>query len=216
MKNYLISILCLFFVSVFSQQKLKITVKDKSTKPKKTLSLIPSVLGKYYRNFTRDSANLKNNSYTFYINKTDKAFPKPYQLVYEIEKNKSYGGSDVFFLPSSTNIIYFDSETGKINNNNRDETIVKELKALDLFLHSIDIDKNKLKKIKQKSYEKNGYNGLLQKTIDSLKPEYEKISIKEDSLLFIFSKKNPGSIALFWKVAEKISSNDYNEQFNEI
>lgn len=203
------------FLGAFSQQKLKITIKDKSTNPKKTLILIPAVLGNYYNNFTRDSANLKDNSYNFYITKTDTNFPKPYQLVYEIVKNKSYGGSEIFFLPSRTNMVYFNSETDKIKNN-KNEKIVKDGENLSFFLNHIELERNKLNKIKQLSYRKNGISGLLQKTIDSLAADYQKISIKEDSLLLVFSKKNPNSISLFWKIVGKISNNEYNEKFNEL
>lgn len=217
MKNILLFSLILTTNFIFGQKTLKIAAIDQTKDFKKTLLLVPAFLGKYYKGFIKDSAYLKDGKYTFNISKGVFDTQKPFQLLMEIEKNKTYEPTDIFFLPTDTNIIYFDSKTEKVKKNKKTE-LVKQTKKLDSFLNPIEIEneKNRLDKIKQLSYKRNGYNSLLMKTIDSLSPDYKKLSVKEDSLLFSFSKKNPNSLALFWKIVEKISSNNYNPIFIEI
>lgn len=205
----------MIFSLSFCQEKVQVVAKDNNNILKKTLMLIPAVEGKYYNNFTKDSTNLKDGKYTFNISKAVLNFPKPFQLSFEIVKNKSYGGTDMFFLPSINNVISFDSTTGKVMQN-QNEKMVKESKALSVFLKPIEIENTKFNKIKQLSYKKNGYNNLLMKTIDSLAPDYKKLLLKENKSLLTYSKKNPNSLALFWKIVQKISRNEYDPIFNII
>lgn len=201
----------------FCQNKIKITAIDISGNFTQTLLLAPAFQGRYYKNFVKESANLKDGKFTFYILKDLLDNRKPFQLLMEIEKDKSYEPTEFFFLPTNTNIIYFNSKTQIVKQDENVE-IVKETKNLDLFLNSFEIknEKNRLGKIKESSYKKNGYNSLLMKTIDSLAPNYKNLSVKEDLLMLKFSKKNSNSNALLWKIIEKISNNNYDPIFNSI
>lgn len=205
----------LFFSKVGCQQKIEIVAKDETNLYKKKLLLVPAVHGKYYNNFVEDSANFVNGNYKFKHLTILNNRLKPYKLVLEIEKNKSYSETESFFLPSPTNIVVFNSTTGSVMQNENDNIIIEQ-KKLAQFLVPVESGKKKLDSLKYLSYKKNGVNSYFFKTQDSLAPEYNKLLVKEDSLMLEYSKKNSNSYVLLWKIVQKISENKYNKIYNTI
>jgi thiol-disulfide isomerase/thioredoxin len=208
-RNIFLLIGFIFSLSIFSQERKNLNVKDIQNKYQKTLKLITIYNEKYYADFTGDTSSIQNDQYNFHFPKYDDSIPRPFRFLFETEKNNVYEVSDIFYISKDTDGINFNSDNQKIvlgHNSDKDVTIY------DTYMKSYLSEKKKLDSVKFNIYKSKNFK-VDKVTVDSIQTFYTALDKDEDSLLMGLSKKNPKSYIVFWRLVGKFEANGFKKKY---
>ncbi|WP_228377054.1 TlpA family protein disulfide reductase [Chryseobacterium sp. FH2] len=88
----------------------------------------------------------------------------------------------------------------------------KQIFSYEKYMKNTIMQKKQLDSVKYASYKNNSF----EKIKDSLKGKYEILKLKEQDLLYNYSKLNPNSIILFWEIVDRIEKDGYDKKYELI
>jgi len=208
-RNIFLLISFIFSLSLSSQGKKNLNVRDIQNKYQKTLKLITTYNEKYYADFTGDISLIQNGRYNFQLPKYDDSIPRPFRLLFETEKSNVYEVSDIFYISKETEEIKFNSDDHKMV---LDHNYGKDVIIYDTYMRSYSSAKKKLDSVKSGIYKRKNFK-VDKVTEDSIETFYTALDKNEDSLLLELSKKNSKSYRVFWRLVGKFEANGFKQSY---